>query len=222
MNEKKTSKAPDKHSKAPQGEGVTLSPEQMEAGKAELMKCLEGVPGAEKVAELLDKGKKKGKLSASEMMEVLDELNLESEQMDKLYDVMESLGIDAAGEISDTARSQVEELLKRSFRPEFLNRLDEIVFYKPLTRDNLYHIIDLQLEGLNRRLADKRLNVQLTDEAKALVLEAAYDPMYGARPLRRYLQHTVENLVGRKIIAGDVSPDATLVVDREEDRLVIL
>ncbi len=131
-------------------------------------------------------------------------------------------GIGADGEISDAARSQVEELLKRSFRPEFLNRLDEIVFYKPLTRDNLYHIIDLQLEGLNRRLADKRLNVQLTDEAKALVLEAAYDPMYGARPLRRYLQHTVENLVGRKIIAGDVSPDATLVVDREEDRLVIL
>ena len=131
-------------------------------------------------------------------------------------------GIGADGEIGDTARSQVEELLKRSFRPEFLNRLDEIVFYKPLTRDNLYHIIDLQLEGLNRRLADKRLNVQLTDEAKALVLEAAYDPMYGARPLRRYLQHTVENLVGRKIIAGDVSPDATLVVDREGDQLIIL
>ncbi len=131
-------------------------------------------------------------------------------------------GIDDSGEISDAARSQVEELLKRSFRPEFLNRLDEIVFYKPLTRDNLYHIIDLQLENLNKRLADKRLNVQLTDEAKALVLEAAYDPMYGARPLRRYLQHTVENLVGRKIIAGDVSPDATLVVDREGNQLIIL
>ena len=96
------------------------------------------------------------------------------------------------------------------------------MFYKPLTRDNLYHIIDLQLENLNKRLADKRLNVQLTDEAKALVLEAAYDPMYGARPLRRYLQHTVENLVGRKIIAGDVSPDATLVVDREGNQLIIL
>ena len=131
-------------------------------------------------------------------------------------------GIGADGEISAAARGQVEELLKRSFRPEFLNRLDEIVFYKPLTKDNLYHIIDLQLDGLNRRLADKRLNVQLTDEAKALVLEAAYDPMYGARPLRRYLQHTVENLVGRKIIAGDVSPDATLVVDRDGDRLIVL
>ncbi|MDD6160474.1 MAG: ATP-dependent chaperone ClpB [Oscillospiraceae bacterium] len=131
-------------------------------------------------------------------------------------------GIGEDGEISPGARAQVEELLKRSFRPEFLNRLDEIVFYKPLTKDNIYHIIDLLLAGLNRRLADKRLSVELTDAARQQILDAAYDPMYGARPLRRYLQHTVENLVGRKIIAGDVAPDTTLTVDAQNGELVIL
>ena len=131
-------------------------------------------------------------------------------------------GIDPNGEISQTARDQVEELLKHSFRPEFLNRLDEIVFYKPLTRDNIFHIIDLQMNALNRRLEDKRLKVALTEAAKDHVLDAAYDPMYGARPLRRYLQHTVENLVGRKIIAGDVAPDTTLTVDVRDGELVIL
>ena len=130
-------------------------------------------------------------------------------------------GIGPDGDISEEARNQVSELLKRSFRPEFLNRLDEVVFYKPLTRDNIYHIIDLLLAGLNRRLEDKRLKVELTDGAKALILEAAYDPMYGARPLRRYLQHTVENLVGRKIIAGEVSPESTLTVDARNGELVI-
>ena len=130
-------------------------------------------------------------------------------------------GIQPDGEISEEARNQVQELLRRSFRPEFLNRLDEIVFYKPLTKDNIFHIIDLQLDSLNRRLEDKRLHVVLTDAAKDLVLESAYDPMYGARPLRRYLQHTVENLVGRKIIAGEVTPDSTITVDRQGDELVI-
>ena len=130
-------------------------------------------------------------------------------------------GIQPDGEISEEARNQVQELLRRSFRPEFLNRLDEIVFYKPLTKDNIFHIIDLQLDSLNRRLEDKRLHVVLTDAAKDLVLESAYDPMYGARPLRRYLQHTVENLVGRKIIAGEVTPDSTITVDRQGDELII-
>ena len=131
-------------------------------------------------------------------------------------------GIDESGEISQEARDKVNELLKRSFRPEFLNRLDEIVFYKPLTRENVTHIIDLLMAGLNRRLEDKRLKVVLTEAAKDHILDAAYDPMYGARPLRRYLQHTVENLVGRKIISGDVTPDATLVVDVQDGELVIL
>ena len=130
-------------------------------------------------------------------------------------------GIGADGEISAQAREQIDTLLKHSFRPEFLNRLDEIVFYKPLTRDNIYHIIDLLLAGLNRRLAEKRLRVELTDGAKNLILEAAYDPMYGARPLRRYLQHTVENLVSRKIIAGEVNPDTTLVVDSDGENLIL-
>ena len=131
-------------------------------------------------------------------------------------------GIGADGKISGEARSQTEELLKRSFRPEFLNRLDEIVFYKPLTKDNIYHIIDLLLVGLNCRLTDKRLKVELTDGAKSLILDSAYDPMYGARPLRRYLQHTVENLVGRKIIAGEAVPDSTLTVDAQTGELVVL
>ncbi len=131
-------------------------------------------------------------------------------------------GIGADGEVSAEARAQVDERLKHSFRPEFLNRLDEIVFYKPLTRENIYHIIDLLLAGLNRRLEDKRLKVELTDGAKALILDAAYDPMYGARPLRRYLQHTVENLVGRRIIAGEAAPDSTLTVDAQNGELVVL
>ena len=131
-------------------------------------------------------------------------------------------GIGADGEIDQQARAKVDELLRRSFRPEFLNRLDEIVFYKPLTRENVYHIIDLLLVGLNRRLEDKRLKVELTEGAKALILDAAYDPMYGARPLRRYLQHTVENLVGRKIIAGEVSPESVLTVDAANGELRIL
>jgi len=130
-------------------------------------------------------------------------------------------GIDQSGEISDQARSQVSELLKRSFRPEFLNRLDEIVFYKPLTKDNVTHIIDLLVADLNKRLADKQLTVELTPAAKGEIIEAAYDPIYGARPLRRYLQHTVETLIGRKIIADQVEPGAVLTVDLRDGQLVV-
>ena len=107
----------------------------------------------------------------------------------------------------------MSELLKRSFRPEFLNRLDEIVFYKPLTKDNVTRIIDLMVADLNRRLADKQLTVELTPAAKDEIIEAAYDPLYGARPLRRYLQHTVETLISRKIIADQVDSGSTLTVD---------
>ena len=130
-------------------------------------------------------------------------------------------GIDESGEITAQAREAVNGLLKHAFRPEFLNRLDEIVFYKPLTRDNVNHIIDLLLADLNRRLEDKGLTLSCTDAAKAHILEAAYDPLYGARPLRRYLQHTVETLLSRKIIAGEVAPGATLTVDAEQGELVI-
>ena len=130
-------------------------------------------------------------------------------------------GIDASGQVTDEAREQIDQLLKRSFRPEFLNRLDEIVFYKPLTRDNITHIIDLQLEGLNARLADKQLRVELTDAAKVFAIDSAYDPLYGARPLRRFLQHTVETLVSRRIIADEVGPGQTLVVDCVDGELSV-
>ena len=122
-------------------------------------------------------------------------------------------GIGPNGEITEEARNQVSDLLKHSFRPEFLNRLDEIVFYKPLTKDNVTHIINLMVAELNRRLGDKQLTVSLTERAKDHVIDSAYDPIYGARPLRRYLQHTVETLISRKIISGEVEPGDTLVVD---------
>ena len=129
--------------------------------------------------------------------------------------------INENGEISDEARAQVEQLLKRSFRPEFLNRLDEIVFYKPLTKDNIVHIIDLQLAQLNRRLADKQLKCELTDDAKQFVIDAAYDPQYGARPLRRYLQHTVETLLAKRIVKGDITPNTTLTVNVQNGALAV-
>jgi len=130
-------------------------------------------------------------------------------------------GIGPDGDITPQAREQVEELLKRSFRPEFLNRLDEIVFYKPLTRDNVEGIIGLMLEGINRRLADRELKCVLTPAALAAVMEAAYDPLYGARPLRRYLQHTVETLISRAIIAGQVAPGETLTIDQRDGELTL-
>ena len=130
-------------------------------------------------------------------------------------------GIDENGEISQQARDQVNELLKRSFRPEFLNRLDEIVFYKPLTKDNVTHIIDLMAADINRRLEDKQLTVELTPAAKDYIIESAYDPIYGARPLRRFLQHTVETLVSKKIIADQVEPGSRITVDCRDGELTV-
>ncbi len=130
-------------------------------------------------------------------------------------------GIDSEGEIVPEAKDAVEKLLKQSFRPEFLNRLDEIVFYKPLTRDNIGGIIKLLVNDLNRRLADRQLSVELTPAAEDFVVEQSYDPAFGARPLRRYLQHTVETLIARKLVAEDVAPNTKFVVDREEDHLTV-
>ena len=127
----------------------------------------------------------------------------------------------AVGEISEEARGQIDRLLKQSFRPEFLNRLDEVVCYKPLTKENITSIVDLLLAGLNRRLEDKQLKVELTEAAKTFVIDNGYDPLYGARPLRRYLQHSVETLAARKMIADEVQPGTTLVVDCDGDQLVI-
>jgi len=125
------------------------------------------------------------------------------------------------GEITEAARGQVDRLLKTHFRPEFLNRIDEIVYYKPLTRSQISRIVELMLQGLNRRLRDRQLSVTLTPAAIEMVIEQGFDPIYGARPLKRYLQSRVETLVARRIIAADVQPGATMVVDVEGGSLVV-
>ncbi len=130
-------------------------------------------------------------------------------------------GIDENGEISDLAREQVDALLKKTFRPEFLNRLDEIVFYKPLTKENIFKIIDLQINQLNKRLLDKQLRCTLTDAAKEYIVDAAFDPAFGARPLRRYVQHTVETMIAKKILRGDVAAGSELTVDVVNGELIV-
>ncbi len=130
-------------------------------------------------------------------------------------------GITPDGEISETAHAQVDELLKHTFRPEFLNRLDEIVFYKPLTRDNITKIVDLQINDLNRRLDDKEISIQLTDAAKSHVIEESYDPSFGARPLRRYIQRYIETLISKEILKGDIAPGTVLTVDIENNDFII-
>ena len=130
-------------------------------------------------------------------------------------------GIREDGSIDEHARMQVEALLRRSFRPEFLNRLDEIVFYKPLTKAHVTEIIDLQIAKLNQRLEAQQIRCQLTDAAKTAIVEAAYDPQYGARPLRRYVQHTVETMLSKKLLAGQVVPGQTVTVDFRNDELVM-
>ena len=130
-------------------------------------------------------------------------------------------GIREDGSIAPEAKAQVEGLLRHSFRPEFLNRLDEIVFYKPLTKQNVYRIIDLQIAKLNDRLSQQQISCHLTDGAKALIVEAAYDPQYGARPLRRYVQHTVETMLSKRLLAGSILPGQTVTVDARDGELVM-
>ena len=130
-------------------------------------------------------------------------------------------GITVDGSIDDTAKAQVEMLLKRSFRPEFLNRLDEVVFYKPLTKSDVTKIIDLQIAGLNRRLEVQQIRCVLTEAAKTAIVDAAYDPQYGARPLRRYVQHTVETMLSKKLLRGDVAPGQTVTVDVTDGELIL-
>ena len=127
----------------------------------------------------------------------------------------------ADGTIDENAKSQVMALLRRSFRPEFLNRLDEIVFYKPLTRENMNAIIDLQIATLNSRLVPQQIRVELTPGAKAAIVDAAYDPQYGARPLRRYVQHTVETMLSKRLLRGDITAGAVVTVDVENSELVL-
>ena len=130
-------------------------------------------------------------------------------------------GINADGTIEEAAKNQVQMLLRRSFRPEFLNRLDEIVFYKPLSKADVTAIIDLQIAKLNSRLEDKQISVELTAAAKTAIVEAAYDPQYGARPLRRYVQHTVETMLSKRILRGEVLPGQIVTVDAENGELVM-
>ena len=130
-------------------------------------------------------------------------------------------GIDREGNISEEAKNQVQTLLRRSFRPEFLNRLDEIVFYKPLTRENVTKIIDLQIDKLNRRLRQQQITCQVTQAAKDAIIDASYNPEFGARPLRRYVQHTVETMLSKRILKGDITPGQTVTVDCQNGELVM-
>ena len=130
-------------------------------------------------------------------------------------------GVNADGSIDEGAKAQVEALLRRSFRPEFLNRLDEIVFYKPLTKENVTKIIDLQIAKLNQRLENQQIRVELTEAAKSAIVDASYDPQYGARPLRRYVQHTVETMLSKKLLRGDVIPGQTVTVDALDGELIM-
>ena len=128
-------------------------------------------------------------------------------------------GIDANGEITEDARKQVHDELFRSFRPEFLNRLDEIIMFKPLTKDNIAHITELMVADINRRLADRQLKIELTDAARDYVTEHGYDPQFGARPLRRFIQKNVETLVARIILEDKVQEGDTITLDLKGDRL---
>ncbi len=130
-------------------------------------------------------------------------------------------GVNADGTIDENAKAQVQALLRRSFRPEFLNRLDEIVFYKPLTKANVTKIIDLQIDKLNQRLEDQQIKVELTQAAKDAIVDASYDPQYGARPLRRYVQHTVETMLSKRLLRGDILPNQTVTVDAVDGQLEI-
>lgn len=129
-------------------------------------------------------------------------------------------GIGADGAISAAARDSVTALLRHSFRPEFLNRIDEIVFYRPLTKENIYGIVDLLVADLEKRLSDKRIGLSVTTAAKDFIISSAYDPTYGARPLKRFLQSKVETLIARKIIAEDIAPDTVITIDVENGELV--
>lgn len=130
-------------------------------------------------------------------------------------------GIEPNGEISAEAKEKVNDLLKQSFRPEFLNRLDDIVFYKPLAKENIGRIVDLMLVDLKKRLADKNLSLELTDAAKDYIIDKGYDVTYGARPLKRLLQSEVETLIAREIIGKDLTPGSTLTVDYNGTELTV-
>jgi ATP-dependent Clp protease ATP-binding subunit ClpB len=130
-------------------------------------------------------------------------------------------GIDQKGEIREDARIRVLADLRSHFRPEFLNRVDDIVLFKPLTLEEIERIVDLQIADVRKRLVDRRLSLELSEPARALIARHGYDPVYGARPLRRYVQHEVETRIARALLAGDIHDGATVVVDADDDELVV-
>ena len=129
-------------------------------------------------------------------------------------------GIQADGTIAQSARDAVMAELRQSFRPEFLNRLDEIILFKPLTKENLGGIIEILMQGLRQRLSEKLLKLEVTDQGKDLIIDQGFDPIYGARPLKRYLQSAAETLIAKRILSGDLAAGSTLVLDVEDGRLV--
>ena len=129
-------------------------------------------------------------------------------------------GISDDGEISEEARNEVSSLLKMSFKPEFLNRLDEIIMFKPLTKADVRQIVELLVKDVNKRLVEREVSIELTESAKDFVVESGYEPMYGARPLKRYLQKHVETLAARLILEGNVGRGDVIVIDVFEGKLV--
>jgi ATP-dependent Clp protease ATP-binding subunit ClpB len=129
-------------------------------------------------------------------------------------------GIDASGEFREGVEDQVREVLRHHFRPEFLNRVDETVLFRPLTQDQLIGIIDLLVAGLRMRLEDRNIGLDLTDRAKAFIAQSAYDPSFGARPLHRYLKHNLETPLAKRLIGGDLTDGQTVTVDEREGELV--
>ena len=131
-------------------------------------------------------------------------------------------GIQENGEISEEAKEKVNILLKQSFRPEFLNRLDEIVFYKPLRKNEISKILELLIKDLERRLEDKHIKLELTQAAKDYLIDNGYDEVYGARPLKRFVQKKLETLIAKKILTQEILPNSTVVVDCKDDELKIV
>jgi ATP-dependent Clp protease ATP-binding subunit ClpB len=125
------------------------------------------------------------------------------------------------GEVPASVREAVLRDMRQHFRPEFINRVDEIVVFKPLSREEIEGIVDLMTEDLRRRLADRRITLEMKPEARALIAERGYDPVYGARPLKRFLQREVETRIGRELIAGEIPDGSTVVVDVKDGALVV-
>ena len=130
-------------------------------------------------------------------------------------------GITPDGDISADARAKVHELLKRSFRPEFLNRLDEIIFYRPLTKDNIRGIVQLKVAEISDRLAEKRVHIKVTEKAVDQIIEQSFDPQYGARPIKRFIQSNIETLIARMMIEKDIEPESTVTVDWKDGRFTV-